>query len=64
MNEHLRQAIMLEKRCYQMFQAMGWDMTHTMETKLPGGTLNKTDADDCERLSESLLNHFIGAMKA
>ena len=43
MNEHLRQAIMLEKRCYQMFQAMGWDTTHTMETELPGGTRFRPD---------------------
>lgn len=30
----------------------------------PGTTLNKTDANDCEQLSEALLNHFIGAMKS
>ncbi len=30
----------------------------------PGATLNKTDADDCDRLSQSLLNHFIGSMKS
>ncbi len=43
MNEHIQQAIMLEKRCYNMFQAMGWNTTHTMQTELPGGTLFRPD---------------------
>lgn len=29
----------------------------------PGTTLDKTDAEDCEQLSQYLLKHFIDSMK-
>ena len=34
MNEQLRKAIELEKRCFNMFTAMGWDTSTHMQTEL------------------------------
>ena len=34
MNEQMHRAMMLEKRCFDMFNAMGWDTTYNMEINL------------------------------
>lgn len=33
----MRQAMMLEQRCINMFKAMGWETTNTMRTDFPKG---------------------------
>ena len=43
MNEHIQRIMLLEKRCYQMFQAMGWNTEKTMETTLSPGHYFRPD---------------------
>ena len=43
MNEQIQKAIMLEKRCFNMFTSMGWDTSFHLTTQLPNGTLFRPD---------------------